>query len=49
MGAKASLTLLSPQIQADKEGPLVDFPSNYRIAVYAKDTVNLKKYVRDVS
>ncbi len=49
VGAQANLTLLSPQIQADKEGPLVEFPTNYRIPVYVKETVNLKKYVSDVS
>lgn len=49
VGAQASLTLLSPQIQADKEGPLLEFPTNYRIPIYVKDVVNLKKYVRDVS
>lgn len=49
LGTAASLTLLSPQIQADKEGPLVEFPVHYRIPVYAKEIVNLKKYVRDVS
>lgn len=48
-GAQASLTLLSPQIQADKEGPLNGFPTNYRIPVYVRETVGLKKYVSDVS
>lgn len=48
-GAEANLTLLSPQLQADKEGPLVEFPSNYRIPVYVKESVNLKRYVSDVS
>jgi hypothetical protein len=47
--AHASLTLLSPQLQADKEGPIVEFPTNYKIPVYVKDTVNLKKYIGDVS
>lgn len=45
----ASLTLLSPQVQADNQGPLVEFPSNYRIPIYVKETVNLKRYVDDVS
>lgn len=36
-------------MQADKEGPLVEFPTNYRIPVYVKETVNLKRYVSDVS
>jgi hypothetical protein len=46
---KASLTLLSPQIQADSEGPLVEFPTSYRIPVYLKDAVNMARYVRDAS
>ncbi len=46
---RASLELLSPQREADREGPDVTFPASYRIPVYLRDTVNLNRYVDDVS
>jgi len=45
----ALLTLLSPQIQADTEGPLISYDNIIRIPVYQKQRINLQKYIQDIS
>jgi len=44
-----SLNLISPQKQADKEGPLITYGDKIRIPVYQKQTINLKSYIDDIS
>lgn len=43
------LTLLSPQLEADNEVPLVSLEDGIRIPVYTQKVINLKKYITDVS
>ena len=45
----ASLTLLSPQEQADTEGPLITFGTNIKIPVYQGQQLNFEKYIDDIS
>ncbi|NCP76955.1 hypothetical protein GW830_02325 [bacterium] len=44
-----SLNLISPQKQADKEGPLITYGDKIRIPVYQKQIINLKSYIDDIS
>lgn len=45
----ASLHLLSPQKQADTEGPLITYGDAIRVPVYQKQTLSLATYLEDIS
>lgn len=45
----ASLNLLSPQREADTEGPLITYGDMIRIPVYQKQTLSLSTYIEDIS
>lgn len=48
-GTKAVLTLLSPQLEADKEGPLLAMDSVIRMPVYRPFTKNFSRDATDLS
>jgi hypothetical protein len=41
--------LLSPQLQADTEAPLISISNSIRIPVYQKQIINLQQYINDIS
>jgi len=43
------LTLMSPQMEADNEPPLVSLDDWIKLPVYKQKTINLKKYITDIS
>lgn len=45
----ADLTLMSPQVEADNEDPLITLDDGIRLPVYKQKTFNLKKYITDSS
>lgn len=45
----ASLHLLSPQKEADTEGPLISYGDVIRVPVYQKRSLNLQSYIEDIS
>ncbi|MBP9812037.1 hypothetical protein KBC86_01535, partial [Candidatus Gracilibacteria bacterium] len=45
----ASLHLLSPQKEADAEGPLINYGDVIRVPVYQTQILNLKPYIEDIS
>lgn len=44
-----SLNLLSPQRQADTEGPLITYGDVIKVPVYQKQILSLKTYIEDIS
>lgn len=49
MSTIASLHLLSPQKEADTEGPLITYSDTIRIPVYEQQSLNLNSYIDDIS
>lgn len=45
----ADLALMSPQKEADNEAPMIELSEWIKIPVYQKQTINLWKYITDVS
>ncbi len=48
-GTVVSLNLLSPQREADTEGPLITYGDVIKVPVYQKRTLNLSTYLEDIS
>ncbi|EKE29579.1 MAG: hypothetical protein ACD_2C00141G0001 [uncultured bacterium (gcode 4)] len=44
-----SMSLMSPQFEADKEAPLLWFEDGIKLPVYKKQIFNLKQYINDIS